>query len=120
MAMGSKIGHNSTRVKSRHFIRAWRDQRGLTLQQLAERVAHAEGKDGMDHSQLSKIESGKTAIQEGRLYAIADSLNVEVNLLFVHPSVAVKRETVNKILDSKSDAQAAALVNAIKAFSEAI
>lgn len=53
--------------KSRHFIREWRKFRGLTLEQLAERI-------GMSHQNLGKVERGKVPYNQNLLEALADEL----------------------------------------------
>lgn len=116
----AKIGHNANRLSFQHFVREWREHRGLTLVQLADRVAVAMDADGFDHSQLSKIERHVTTLNERRLYAIAESLNVEPGLLFVHPSVAMRRQKLAAIADNKSDEQVERIVEAIQALSVAI
>lgn len=116
----AKIGHNANRLVHKHFVREWRQHRGLNLETLANRVADALGGTGFDHSQLSKIERHSTKLTEQKLYAIADCLNVEPGLLFVHPDVAAKRHKLATIADGKSDEQVDAIVQAIKALSIAV
>lgn len=118
--MVAKIGHNANRLTHQHFVREWRKNRGLTLVQLADRVSVATGEDGFDHSQLSKIERHATKLTEDRLYALAESLNVEPGLLFVHPDVATRRHKLAVIADGKSDEQVDAIVQALKALSLAV
>lgn len=55
----------------RHFIKEWRIHRGLTQQQMADRV-------GIDKSYLSKIENGKKRYDQPFLEAAAEVLNCEV------------------------------------------
>lgn len=54
----------------RHFIREWRKHRGLTLEQLAERV-------GLTHGAISQLERGETNYTQPTLEAIADALQCE-------------------------------------------
>ena len=66
--------------KSGHFIREWRKHRGLTQEQLAERI-------GMDKSYLSKIESGKRRYDQPFLEAAAVVLQCEpADLIIRDPS----------------------------------
>lgn len=51
-----------------HFIKAWRLHRGLTQEQLAERV-------GIDKSYLSKIENGRKRYDQPFLEAASEVLN---------------------------------------------
>lgn len=65
--------HNADMAKSpssRHFIRAWRKDRGLTLEQLAERI-------GMTHQNLGKIERGLVPYNQTLLELLADALRCE-------------------------------------------
>jgi transcriptional regulator with XRE-family HTH domain len=65
---------------SRHFIREWRKHRGLTLEQLAERI-------GMTHQNLGKIERGKVPYNQVLLELLADVLRCEpVDLIIRDPS----------------------------------
>lgn len=50
-----------------HFIRGWREARGLTLERLAERI-------GLTHGTLSRIERGRTAYTQPVLEALAEAL----------------------------------------------
>jgi transcriptional regulator with XRE-family HTH domain len=68
-------------MRQRHpnYIRPWRKHRGLTLEQLAERLH-------MHHSALSKIERGKRPYNQDLLERIAEELSCEpVDLLIRNP-----------------------------------
>jgi transcriptional regulator with XRE-family HTH domain len=56
--------------KRGHYIKEWRKHRGLTQDQLAERI-------GMDRAYLSKIESGKRRYDQPFLEAAAEILQCE-------------------------------------------
>ena len=56
--------------KPPHFIRQWRKKKGLTLEQLAERV-------GMTHQNLGKIERFKVPYSQPLLEALADVLGTD-------------------------------------------
>jgi transcriptional regulator with XRE-family HTH domain len=56
--------------KPRHFIRSWRKHRGLTLEQLADRV-------DTTHASLSRIERGLQPYNQYMLEALADALRCE-------------------------------------------
>lgn len=51
----------------RHKIRQWRKHRGLTLEQLAERI-------GVTHGALSQLERGEVNYTQPMLEALADEL----------------------------------------------
>jgi transcriptional regulator with XRE-family HTH domain len=64
----------------RTFIREWRQSRGLTLQQLANRI-------GMTHASLSRIERGLQPYSQPLLEALADALQTEpASLLMRNPT----------------------------------
>jgi transcriptional regulator with XRE-family HTH domain len=60
----------------RTFIRHWREHRGLTLEQLAERV-------GTTHASLSRIERGKQPYTQPLLEAVAEALQTDVASLLM-------------------------------------
>jgi transcriptional regulator with XRE-family HTH domain len=66
--------------KSTHYIRAWRKHRGLTLEQLAERI-------GMSHQNLGKVERGRVPYNQTLLELLAEELRCEpVDLIIRDPS----------------------------------
>lgn len=67
-------------MKSRHYIREWRKFRGLTLEQLAERI-------GMTHQNLGKIERMKVPYNQALLEALAEELRcAPADLIMRDPS----------------------------------
>jgi transcriptional regulator with XRE-family HTH domain len=50
----------------RHYVKQWREYRGLTQEQLAERVGRSRGL-------ISQIESGTTELTEEMIYALAEA-----------------------------------------------
>ena len=77
---------NRRRAKSRQksrqktYLRAWRLHRGLTLEQLAERV-------GITHASLSRIERGHQEYKQSLLEALAAELSIDTaSLLMRDPS----------------------------------
>lgn len=63
----------------RHYLKEWRDERGLTQQQLADRVDT--GKD-----QISRWESGKRGMSAEVVGALAEALQIEPSDLFRDPN----------------------------------
>lgn len=63
-------------AKQRHFIRQWRKHRGLTQEQLAERI-------GVSRSYLTKIERGDRRWDQPFMEAAAEALRVSVVDLLV-------------------------------------
>jgi transcriptional regulator with XRE-family HTH domain len=67
-------------MKRGHFIKEWRKHRGLTQEQLAERI-------GIDRGYLAKIESGKRRYDQPFLEAAAEVLRCEpADLIIRDPS----------------------------------
>lgn len=90
-----------TRVKSRlkqpqrrrHFIKEWRKHRGLTQDQLADRV-------GVATSTISQLETGKQGYSQPTLEAIADALQCEpADLLMRNPQTPDAIWTIFEGLD---------------------
>ena len=75
-AMVTRIGPKRPR---RLYLQAWRESRGLTQQQLAERVET--GKD-----QISRWESGKRGMSAGVIAALEEALQLEPGDLFRDPA----------------------------------
>ena len=92
----------------RTFIREWRKFRGLTLEQLAERI-------GMKASTLSYLERGQSAYTQGTLESLALALNVEVaSLLTVDPGKEGDVvDLVRIIREKKLDEQAKRILRAL-------
>lgn len=62
------------------YLRQWREHRGLTLEQLAERV-------GTTHATLSRVERGMTPYSQPMLEALAEELTTDpASLLMRDPS----------------------------------
>lgn len=64
----------------RHYLRAWREFRNLTQEQLAERLET--GKD-----QISRWENGKRGMSVEVQFALAEALNIEPQDLFRDPHI---------------------------------
>ena len=58
------------------FIRQWREHRGLTLEQLAERI-------GTTHASLSRVERGKQPYSQPLLESLASALRTDVSSLLM-------------------------------------
>jgi transcriptional regulator with XRE-family HTH domain len=66
----------------RHFIKQWREHRGLSQLQMAERI-------GIDKSYVSKIENGKKRYDQPFLEAAAEVLNCSpADLIVRDPSTS--------------------------------
>lgn len=74
----------------RHYVKEWRLYRGLTQEQLAARVERT-------RALITQIETGKTDLTEGMIYALAHALDCGAGDLFrFNPS---KEGTVVDIAD---------------------
>jgi transcriptional regulator with XRE-family HTH domain len=68
--------------RRRHFIKEWRNHRGLTLDRLADRVE-------ISKATLSRIEGGKQPYTQDTLEALADALQCEpADLIMRDPTQA--------------------------------
>jgi transcriptional regulator with XRE-family HTH domain len=63
-------------ARPRHFIREWRKFRGLSQEQLAERI-------GVTHGAISQLETGKVSYTQAMLEALADAMMCEPGDLVV-------------------------------------
>lgn len=94
------------RSEAGHFIRAWRKHRGLTLEQLAERV-------GMTHQNLGKIERGKVPYSQPLLEALAEELRTDPASLIMRDPEAI--DPIYSLWDTLSPVQQTQAVEVIKA-----
>ncbi len=74
--MAIRIG---PRKAFRLYLREWREHRGLTQEQLAERVGKAKG-------QISGWESGSRGLRQDMAAALAYALNISIEELYRDPS----------------------------------
>jgi len=66
----SKVRSHLKPDEPRHFIKAWRVHRGLTQEQLGERI-------GKTHGAVSQLERGIVGYTQPMLEALADALQCE-------------------------------------------
>lgn len=75
------------RILGKHFIRHWREYRGLSLAKLAARMEAAPGEELMSGMSLSRIERGQQPYSEELLNALSDALSCSPwELISVDPS----------------------------------
>lgn len=77
----------SQNKQGQHFIRQWREKRGLSLRKLAERLEAGPGGEPLvSYASLSRIETGEQPFSEPILNALAEALDVpRVMLLEMDP-----------------------------------
>lgn len=90
------------------FIKAWRDFRGLTQEQLAERVETTT-------ATISRLENGKQPYSQELLEALADALRCKVADLIARPPHKSQDEllTIIETLDDDTKAQATRILRAL-------
>lgn len=80
--MAKTVHPNPKPQKPRHYVREWRQHRGLTQEALAERI-------GKTHGAISQLERGLVDYTQGMLEALAYALRCEPgDLLSVNPLMA--------------------------------
>jgi len=99
-----------------HFVRAWRKAKGLTLQQVADRLAE-EGDDTSPGS-LSKLERGETNLTERKIYLLSHALGIEPGALFVRPDIYYRQARRLQSIDSLTDDQIEQLAALAKTFKQ--
>lgn len=107
------IWHNlwmaKQKTKQRHFIREWRKFRGLTQEQLADRV-------GCDRSYVTKIETGKKRYDQPFLEKAAEALRCEpADLIMRDPTSPDPIWSIWDNIPKESRPQAAAVLQAFVA-----
>lgn len=91
----------------RTFIRQWRKFRGLTLEQLADRI-------DMKASSLSYLERGQSAYTQGTLEALAEALMTSVpSLLSVDPNKEGEVVDLLRMIDDRNRDQAIRVLRAL-------
>jgi transcriptional regulator with XRE-family HTH domain len=75
------------RQLGRHFLRQWREYRGLSLRKLAERMEREPGEPIMSHANLGRVETFMQPYTQELLEAAALALHCSVtDLLTVDPT----------------------------------
>jgi transcriptional regulator with XRE-family HTH domain len=95
-------------MAQRHFIREWRKHRGLTQDQLSERI-------GIDKSYLSKIENGKKRYDQPFLEAAAEVLRCEpADLIMRDPTASESIWSIWEQLQPTQRSQLVEIANTLK------
>jgi transcriptional regulator with XRE-family HTH domain len=88
-----------------HFIQEWRDERGLTQEQLANRVETTK-------ASISRWETGERDPTMKVLAAIADALSIDIADIFRDP----KRPSADQLLRHQSQATQEKAVELVKVY----
>ena len=95
-------------AKKPHYIREWRKHRGLTQEQLAERI-------GIARSYLTKIERGSRRYDQPLLEAAAEALRCEPgDIIMRDPTAADSIWSVWETLPPAQRLQAVAVIKALR------
>ena len=98
------MGTIGPRKPLRFYVGEWRKRRGLTQQQLADRLGRAK-------STISQLENGKMDMSGHYMSALADALDIDPEDLHHHPD----RPSVDALLKSASPEQFQAALRVVKA-----
>src|SRR5262245_17274398 len=94
--------------RQRIFLKEWRRHRGLTQEQLADRI-------GIDRTIVSKIENGKLDYHQAFLEAAAEALRCEpADLLVRDPTAPAAIWSIWDQLSENQKPQALAVIQALK------
>ena len=96
------------RQRTRHYIAAWREHKGLTQEQLAGRIE-------MSRENLSKIEAGKEPYRQDFLEACADAMDVsKSDLLDRDPQMEKMVDELRALLDAASESERTEIIRFAK------
>lgn len=97
------------RHRNRHFIAQWRKHRGLTQEQMSERI-------GMSRENYSKIERGLVPYNQDFLEAAAEALNCEPADLIMRDPASALWSLVDTLkgMGEAQQHQALAVIEALK------
>lgn len=104
----ASISRMEKRQQGQHYIRQWREKRGVSLRKLAARLEVDPGGEPLvSYAQLSRIETGEQPYSEPVLNAIAYALDVTpIMLLEMDPSKEGHVVDLLNTMDSATRAQA--------------
>lgn len=85
--MWRTLQHMAKRVvRPPHYIRQWRQYRGLSLRQLTQRLEKEPGEDLLSASQLNRIENGEQPYYPELMAALAHAFDCEPeDILAINP-----------------------------------
>lgn len=94
----ARTGRPTAQKNARHFLREWREEKGLTQEDVAEAVrtvmrrAHDPRAETFNRDRVSKAERGIEGLPEDMVYIYADALDVQPGWLFIRPAEAQLHE----------------------------
>lgn len=86
----------------RHFLKEWREEKGYTQTQLADRISALAEKAGLKHDRISKWENHSVGIKEKLIYIIAEALEIETDWLFRHPDDVLRDQAILQLVGDRS------------------
>ena len=105
-----------SRDLGRHYIRAWREYRDLSLRELANRIESEPGVPLMSHANIGRIETGAQPYTQEFLEAAAVALNCSVSdLLSVDPRIEDAVSELNALLRAASKDQQSQALDIVRA-----
>lgn len=106
----------SNRALGHHYLRAWRNYRGLSLRDLANRMEAEPGVPLMSHANIGRVEKGEQPYTQELLEAAAVALDTTVtNLLTVDPLVEDAVAQLNALLQSANRPQQEMALDLVRA-----
>lgn len=109
-AMNQKPQRYQRKQYRRTFIRQWRQYRGLTLEQLADRIE-------MSAPALSLLERGQSGYQQSTLEALAEALQTDpASLLMRNPE---DEEAIWSLWDTASEGEKRQISEVVRALKRA-
>lgn len=89
----------SDRGLGKHYLRAWRNYRGLSLRDLANRMESEPGVALMSHANIGRVEKGEQPYTQELMEAAAVALDTTVtDLLTVDPRIEDALAQLNALL----------------------
>lgn len=100
--------------RGKHYLREWREFRGLSLRQLANRIEIAPGEPMLSHASIGRIETGETPYSQDFMEAAARELGVTVaDLLTRDPRKEGEVVDLVRLIQEKDREQAIRVLKAL-------
>lgn len=114
MTVAGYIADMTSRHLGKHYLRQWREYRGLSLRVLAERMESEPGVPLTSHANLGRIETQKQPYSQEIMEAAAVALNCTVrDLLDVDPTKEGEVVDLMRILKRKDLATVRAIIEGL-------